>query len=587
MSEKRPQTWFEMKDLRRRLYAKAAWIPLRVSETKIFEDGAEEIIAIGSTAILNAYRHIGDKLGWHEVGIGHDAGPYAFQDKRYKNAETFLHNERIAIGADLVFVQNVGAGIPNKWHINQDLLIALNLVEEGDYWVRPEEAYTPVIRTQKDTDGNLRSIEIKSEFLADYLAARNMSLRLSCYRERHAVYSDASYITWGDGGYVEESENQKFEARLFEVSADGGPLGSVAVFEIWRTDVDEEEDVPVFGLETDENTAHRTMSYERSGPKAYRVEGAFWRDEWVEPAATSERVRQDDPKEFPSFIIEASGQKETSNNLHSEDIGRYLWFSPNVINTILGMRGSSIGWYTADTGWISFSNNWPTHFGVNSIGLINVYAYDVAKVAQWQQRIWAGQNVTPDGAVSGELLSSQMKSRPARTKAPEGMLIAIMDEIDKAAQDWKGISIFTKHASTADILQKVHRFRSVDRDGLLALAKDIARLTADRIDASAIQKIVSPPKGERWGGIKSLEKLVATLIPASEARSMLTPIVGAYELRLGDAHLPSGKLQDAFAMVDIDPEAIPIEQGRQLIQAVAASLARICEMIRAAPSLTS
>ena len=212
--------------------------------------------------------------------------------------------------------------------------------------------------------------------------------------------------------------------------------------------------------------------------------------------------------------------------------------------------------------------------------MINVYAYDIAKIENWKQRIWAGQNVAPDGAVASELLASQQRSRPAGTIAPEVNIASAIEKLNQITQSWRGFLVFAEHDATPEILRNVHRFRSIDRAGLLSLAKDIARLTADRIDASAIQKLVPPPKGERWGGIKSLEKLVATVIPAADARAMLSPIVGAYELRLGDAHLPSSKIKDAMALVGVDENCPMIEQGKRLIESVAISLDKICDTIQ-------
>ena len=46
---------------------------------------------------------------------------------------------------------------------------------------------------------------------------------------------------------------------------------------------------------------------------------------------------------------------------------------------------------------------------------------------------------------------------------------------------------------------------------------------------------------------------------------MMAPLFGVYELRLGDAHLPSGELEAAFAKVGVDRGAIPVMQGEELI----------------------
>ena len=50
--------------------------------------------------------------------------------------------------------------------------------------MRPEENFVVVAREVLDEKGDHRLIEIKREFILDYLAARNLSLRLSYYRQR-------------------------------------------------------------------------------------------------------------------------------------------------------------------------------------------------------------------------------------------------------------------------------------------------------------------------------------------------------------------------------------------------------------------
>ena len=53
---------------------------------------------------------------------------------------------------------------------------------------------------------------------------------------------------------------------------------------------------------------------------------------------------------------------------------------------------------------------------MNSAGLINVYAYDVARLPMWQQRLWVGHNVTPNGPPSTELLQAQMETAPEKAR---------------------------------------------------------------------------------------------------------------------------------------------------------------------------
>lgn len=250
----------------------------------------------------------------------------------------------------------------------------------------------------------------------------------------------------------------------------------------------------------------------------------------------------------------------------------YLWFNSRVVASLIEKRGGGLVWHSQDTGEVWLLSDHKVHFGVNRLGLITVYAYDVARLPIWQQRTWAAFNVTPDGLVSNELLDVQMRTQHPATSAPETAITKLMDDLDELFQTWIGTPLFKHHEATLPVLKTIHRFRTLDQSGLLSLAKDLARLTADRIDIGALRAISSPKAGEKWGSMKSLEKALATILPPDQARSLLTPLVGIYELRLGDAHLPSSSVDDAYAMIGIDRSKNPISQGFQMLARTADAL---------------
>lgn len=581
-SEIPAQSWFEMSDLRRRRFAAAVWVPLRALET-IAGEGQfgqpgwkEELLAANAVAFAPDKRTEAEQLDWRDIGIGHSGGPYAYRDGAYKPCEVYQRNDHENLGVDLVFDQHFGNGHQRIWHLSQDLVLALRLLQEGDQWVRPQEDYAVVVRQRRDADGLVVAIEIRSDCLRDYLAARGLALRLYYYRSRTAVIADISHLTWPQDGISEEQRHDRFQARFWEVDETGGQYGAgVAVFTTWRTDVDSEEDVPVFGEVSASNTDGTSNQFKRGGAKYFRAQGEMWRGEWIGPAEKSERVRGDEPAEQISFIVNATGERWPSSKLYHDDIGRYLWFDPRVVPSLIQKRGGGLVWHSQDTGEVWSLPDYKVHFGVNRVGLITVYAYDIARLPIWQQRTWAASNVTPDGAVSGELLDAQMRTQPARTSAPETVIPELMNRLDELFGAWIGAPLFKHHEATLPVLKTVHRFRALDESGLLSLAKDLARLIADRIDIGALRSVSSPKEGETWGSLKSLEKALATILPPDQARSLLTPFVGVYELRLGDAHLPSSTIDDAFAMIGIDRSKSPIAQGYQMLARTANALSTI------------
>jgi hypothetical protein len=95
----------------------------------------------------------------------------------YKPGDVYQYQDKVDLGADLVLVQTYETDDPREWHLNQDLVFALGLMREGDHWVRPSEDYNIVARLRRGVDGEAIAIEIKNEYLRDYLCARDMFLR--------------------------------------------------------------------------------------------------------------------------------------------------------------------------------------------------------------------------------------------------------------------------------------------------------------------------------------------------------------------------------------------------------------------------
>jgi hypothetical protein len=220
------------------------------------------------------------------------------------------------------------------------------------------------------------------------------------------------------------------------------------------------------------------------------------------------------------------------------------------------------------------------HFGINDLGYVNVYAKDIGRLPEWQQQIWAGYNTPPDGGVSRELLASQVRAEPANTQAPEAFLEKAIEIVNSLSNNKVGISLFSDHEVIPDLLVKIHRFRAIDEASFFALAKDLARLTADSLDAGGMQTIVPPPKGTKWGSLKSLENLLASKFDREIVRKVIAPLVGVYELRHADAHLPSGELNDAFRLIEVDTSLPFVYQGYMMLHKVVSSLYGIAEALR-------
>lgn len=531
-----PQSYFELRDIHS--LQSRSWIPLRlVREAKLEPPAAnivrlEEWTGIATAAVENAHRPIASKMGWsgdldmtpHRAGV---------ESWGYVSADVFRWGSR-TIGINLVIDQHIEQESRSVWHLHPDLVVALGLVREEDIWFRPEEGWAEVARLKRDDKGSPAELGIKAEFLRDYLAARGMALYCSSYRERVAVTANKLDYSWPDDELRETIGSDQRECIIVD-SEYPDPAGH-----FW-------------------------------------VRGALWRTEWVESGTLSTRVRCDPDPHTTSFALKNDGTRAIAKELAGAM--SWLFFDPAIVAALLRHRSAELRWATSETGVLG-ATAYGVHFGVNSLGLITVFAKDIGGLQPWEQRIWSAHNVTPDGGVSQELFAAQMEVNPASTVAPEKNLKAAIEAVDAAFQGRYGAPLLREHDSVSGLLRRAHRFLAAEPDGVLELSKELTRLFIERINVDLILTALALPKSDKKpGSLKALERLAAAHSSASAAAKMMAPLFGIYDLRLADAHLGEGKIASGKAragVVDSDPPAM---QGRQLIQSFVDTLHAIASLL--------
>jgi hypothetical protein len=578
------QLWFEMQDLRKRKLDKSVWVPLRAEKSirNDIENGkvgyTEEFIGHGSLMIPILKKSITTDLTWSDVGISH-AHCFNYLHKKYSQSDIYEGDD--FQGIHLVLNQSFDNNYDNnEWHLHQDLVINLGLLREGDIWFCPRQGYLEVATLERDDEGNPVLLQIKNQFLKDYLCARNCGLYITSYFSRDEIFFNRSILSWEDDSKIIEEDKDIWECRVLEIHEGGFPFGQkIAISHASRIDIDEAEDIPnMTSFPTDANVKSEFYEKRFEGKKLYKIMAELWKYEWINPSKISLVVLGDTQQIDIFYIVDAEGNKESGSELKKG--GKWLWFNPNLVSSLLSKRGGFLEWYTKNTGSISCAPSWGVHFGVNDLGLICVYAKDIGTLPLWQQQIWVGHNISPEGGISKELHDSQVKAEPASTLAPEAFIEEVINEINNSAQKNLNTNFFRGHNSISDIINSINRFRAVDENGLFSLAKDMARIIIDDIDIESLQKIAIPPKNTKWGSLKTVENLLAKKIHKDKAREILSPFVGIYELRQGDAHLPSSEFENAYKLTQIERSLPYVIQGYQMIFACVDNLHIILEIIK-------
>lgn len=575
-------SWFEFKDIIRKPVKNDVWIPLWWIQSVKSSGSGHDIGDHEDFVFLNtviAPEESKESLFTFECS---DLNPvHGNESKRwddvYVRADTVYNDGYEPLGEYAVLYHEFGRKASDRHYLNHDLVFALDLIEQGDNWVRPDEGFEIVIRQHRDNEGKIFKIEIKAKYLKDYLCAKECGLFVCAFYERSSIFASCPEFGWPKNGETNKliSEGCKWAGYVQPMDENGGVFpGKIHLSTFGFKDIRSEDDVPKFDpTGSDDNMYSESHVIDGLPVSRYRAVGELRRFEWIEPGEKSVRVG-DDEEDALEFYAESDGRLKSGEELKYPQ--QWLWFRNDVINRILSYQGASFRWCTADTGVVQINSDWPLHFGINKLGLINVYAKDIVSLPRWQQEIWKGYNVAPEGGVSEELLLSQIKCQPAKTQPVE---IDFLSTHDCLRQAFKWISggqeLFEHLPPVMEIHNKIHRFSVQKEDDLLTLAKEICKVTVDALNVSALRAML--PKTEEIRELRSRNlfgRFLAKFADDDVARTAMSPLAYIYDLRCADAHIKSSKITDTLKLLHIDTAQPLVRQAETIIMMAYVSLAR-------------
>lgn len=582
------QNWLELADIEKRKLATRTWIPLMVSESRSEGESSKpghrkQYTSIECLIVPLDQRSEFGTASWEGINRNSSHSGWANED-RFIAPHEYTGSDEVPIATYPVLTQHFDTGEPRLWHLLQEIELSLGLLRRGDVWVRPIEDYLEVVRLQRDAENLPVSMEIRSEHLRDYLAARRSALLIGGFAFRDATELKFDEITWKDKRASRDFEGGEWEGRVNEINT-GGPPG--VMMRMWRESVDPADDVPVMPHPLNEPShPSETTEFGGGGDVLEFAEGRIWWTEWIEPAEKSPRIRHDKVEaQVPFFVSNQGGPKLSGDKLH-EHRG-WLWFRNTVIRDLLSRQKTSFKWHTHDTGSIGPSCVTDIHFGINELRHINVAAYHMARLPEWVQQIWVAHNIAPDGGLSRELHQSQNLAAPAQTCAPELLMIFAIKAVQSATLKAFGQPLFQNLSAPSVLLHKIHRFQSDSFEQTCHLAKEISRHVVEKLDQSVIDKKLSQEnlKIAEKGKLRSLKRLALLLDQLGhDGRGLTKALAGINDLRQGDAHAASSSLAESLKLFDLPPDSKDhYGNNVQIIHAVAYGLRDIARAIQPTP----
>lgn len=549
--------WLELADIEKRKIATRTWIPLMICESNSDKEFKEpghrkQFTSIESLIVPLHNRDLFSEANWESIRRNNPHWAWA-DESRFVAPHDYTRDDEAPIATYPVLTQHFDTGEPTTWYLLQEIEISLGLMRKGDVWVRPIEDYTEVVRLRRNPEDFPVAIEIRSDHLRDYLAARRAALLIGGFVSREATEVKLDEVTWENRSASRTFEGGDWEGSVHEINS-GGPPG--IMLRMWRESVDPADDVPVMPHPLNEPShPSETTEIGGGGDVLELAEGRVWWIEWIEPAEQSPRIRNDKVEaQVPFFVSNQGGPKLSGDKLH-EHRG-WLWFRNTVLRELLNREHSTFKWYTHDTGSIGPSCVTELHFGVNELHHVNVAAYHMAQLPEWVQQIWVAHNIAPEGGLSHELHQSQNLAAPARSCPPEILVIHAIKAVQSATHKAFGQSLFHNLPDPSVILRRIHRFQGESFEQTCHLAKEISRHIVEKIDQATIDKQLSPTnlKVAEKGKFRSLKRLALLLDQlAHDGRGLTRALAGINDLRQGDAHSGSASLAQSLELFDVPP----------------------------------
>jgi len=276
--------------------------------------------------------------------------------------------------------------------------------DEGGNLVDP---YTSETVAQIPSPSTVGPVKVRTEYLQDYLAARNMILVRQHDIRRH----------WKEpiNGLGEDEEDGSVHRESWGC---------------YRLDV--------FNSRTDQ-TARFSRLVAKDVVTPFQRAGIM----------AAERGGPVDPEEYPEFIISRSIEGATAKARPNEcDIPTVAYFDPRVLKKYYDEpRRYSVGFSSPGLGGVSFLDQWSIAIGRNSEGYIVLWLSDLHKQGLPYEELvhWRAHNNPPRGGMADDFYNAQLMCSPPTEPSIEERLKVCRSHIIQAVAHkqlilWKPLS---------------------------------------------------------------------------------------------------------------------------------------------------
>ncbi len=300
--------------------------------------------------------------------------------------------------------------------------------------------------------------------------------------------------------------------------------------------------------------------------------------------------------ELPVFIVNNEGKRQALpqngfiGNYIEQGIGNfgYLYFRPEVLQKYLQVPGYGVFFHMRNWGIASLPGDRGTiDVGINSRGLVNAFAPDIAKLNFAEQAYWASFSSLPSSEICEELFQTRMQLNPPNSPGVIDLIRGSRTLLDHGFRERYHLDLFSHLEPSKPELSRLSVGPLTNQySELLELARILYGWVIETMKIDSLRGCLSTlgqSADNNLRQIKLLEKiLIAKGLKETDARSVTAPLVGLNELRIGSAHIGILELEPSFQLMGaLSAPQTPRAGWNLCVDSVIRSLSAIANSIEA------
>ena len=218
--------------------------------------------------------------------------------------------------------------------------------------------------------------------------------------------------------------------------------------------------------------------------------------------------------------------------------------------------------YTIKDNTISHLDLWGIDFDENDDGLIHVWLGDLGRIPHDEQLHWKSYNVTPRSGVNENFLRRQMFAEFTERDCPCDKLLELKNKTNANFESHFQFKLFRESSSVSDVEKNFHTLTDNEEKEFNEQILNMAKIFVDAIDKLGLEKKVAwkPDSGDKNKSLHFLEHFLTENLKISnqDAKTIVNSFRMVQKLRSESAaHLPGSdynKTLKKFNLHNLDPK---------------------------------